>query len=377
MTNQLSVSRNFSNNADMYFKYNGRATKISRTSLIKKVRNMTFYDYFKWFVENEKEGKISDVTAEKYYNSAENIKQIAPTMHLIDLENNRSNLQYLLDCYGETHQHATVKDFKFHVCAGLQYAADDGYIQGYAKTGLVINSVEATWTPKQKADKKNQVKTFNATQFNKFKSYVDFKLDELLNEKPVFEGKDGSIRQTSMSDQTKLMIISVGIHTGARFAEILGFKFSDVTPTGINIDKTWNYRGTQGGFRNTKNFGSIRTATIDDTLFDLLERYNDFKNRNDIPNDSDIPLLNENKRIHDSVINNFLNRVEKKLGLPLLTMHKLRHSYASYLLYQDVPAQIVAKQLGHHSTEMLYRVYGHILQEKQRMADEKIRGLLS
>lgn len=375
MQDQLSVSKRFSNNADMYFKYNGRCTRISRTVLVKKVRKMTFYDYFNWFIQNEKEGKIADVTLDKYYMSGKNIKEIAPTMLLTDLENNRSNMQYLLDGYGENHQYTTVKDFKIHVCASLQYATDDGYIQGYAKTGLIINSVEETWTPEQKAAKKNKIKSFNATQFNKFKSYVDFKLDELLGGKPIYGGKDGSVKKLSMSDQTKLMIISVGIHTGARFGEILGFKFSDVTNAGININKTWNYHRT-GGFRNTKNLGSIRNLMIDDTLYNLLIRYNKFKNKNDIPNDSNRPLLNENTRIHDSVINEFLNKVEKKLGLPLLTMHKLRHSYASYLLYQDVPAQIVAKQLGHSSTEMLFRVYGHILEEKERMAEDRIKGLL-
>lgn len=379
MTNQLSVSRRFSNNSEMYYKnVDGETRRISRKTLVEKIRAMTFYDYYKWFIANEKEGKIRGVTLDKYLMTLKWIKKIAPDMLLIDLENNRQNLQFILDEYGKTHQKQTTMDFRTQICAGLGFAADDGYIMGYAKTGVVIHSVESTWTPEEIAANQQKVKSFSATQFNKFKSYVDFKLDAMLDEDPIYHGEDYTkSTKPGISYQMYYMLFAVLIHTGTRFAEAIGFEYSDVSPNGVNISKTWNYRNSKGYFQKTKNNSSIRIVTIDPTLYRLLKRYNDFKDRNGIPNSPDAPLLYEDKRIFNSTVNNLLNGVERHLRVPELTAHKLRHSYASYLLYQDIPAQVVAKQLGHSDTNMLFKVYAHILEEKKRASDEKIKGLLS
>lgn len=382
MQNQLSVSRRFANNAEMYYRAeDGSTRKISRQNLIKKVRGMTFYDYYKWFIATEKEGKVRGVTLDKYLASLEQIKKIAPDMLLIDLENNRQNLQFILDSYGRTHQRLTVMDFRTQIGAGLGFAVDDGYIRGYAKTGIVIHSVEETWTPEQRAAVKQKVKSFSATQFNKFKSYIDFKLDAMLDQEPIYHGEDytksAKGRGQSSSYQMYYMLYAVLIHTGARFAEALGFRYTDVEHDYLNISKTWNYRKPEGEFQNTKNVGSIRHITIDETLYSLLKKYYQFKEKYDIPNDPDKPLINEGVRIFNSTVNNQLELIENHLRLPRLTAHKLRHSYASYLLYQDIQPQIVARQLGHTDTSMLFKVYAHILEEKKRASDEKIKGLLS
>jgi len=382
MQNQLSVSRRFSNNVEMFYRgTDGKTRKISRKGLIEKVRNMTFYDYYKWFIANEKEGKIRGVTLDKYLMTLKWINEIAPDMLLIDLESNRQNLQFLLDEYGKTHQRATTMDFRTQLGAGLGFAVDDGYIHSYAKTGITIHSIEDTWTPEQIAAQKQQIKSFSATQFNKFKSYVDFKLDAMLDQEPIYHGEDYTRSEkgmnTSTSYQLYYMLFAVLIHTGVRYGEAMGFEYSDITPGDINISKTWKYRSTVGCFQPTKNRSSIRLVTIDNTLYELLKKYYQFKEKYGIPNDPDRPLLNENVRIFNSTVNNLLASVEKHLGLPRLTAHKLRHSYASYLLYQDIPAQIVAKQLGHTDTSMLFKVYAHILEEKKRASDEKIKGLLA
>lgn len=47
------------------------------------------------------------------------------------------------------------------------------------------------------------------------------------------------------------------------------------------------------------------------------------------------------------------------------TFHDLRHYYASVLLAQNVPERYAMKLLGHSTPDMLRRVYGHIMADKE------------
>ena len=46
----------------------------------------------------------------------------------------------------------------------------------------------------------------------------------------------------------------------------------------------------------------------------------------------------------------------------------LRHIFGSYLLNSGVDAIMIAEFMGHSSTDMLYKRYGHFTDEKRREA---------
>ena len=46
----------------------------------------------------------------------------------------------------------------------------------------------------------------------------------------------------------------------------------------------------------------------------------------------------------------------------------LRHCFGSYLLNSGVDAIMIAEFMGHSSTDMLYKRYGHFTDEKRREA---------
>ncbi len=49
------------------------------------------------------------------------------------------------------------------------------------------------------------------------------------------------------------------------------------------------------------------------------------------------------------------------MGAKHIRLHDMRHSFASILLNQGVSAEKVAHWLGHASTRLVHRVYGHLL----------------
>ena len=62
----------------------------------------------------------------------------------------------------------------------------------------------------------------------------------------------------------------------------------------------------------------------------------------------------------------------KRLGLPHVRFHDLRHGAASLLLSQGVPLRLVSEQLGHSSIAITGDVYSHIDREQKRAAADAL-----
>lgn len=61
-------------------------------------------------------------------------------------------------------------------------------------------------------------------------------------------------------------------------------------------------------------------------------------------------------------------RLLDKAGLPRMRFHDLRHSCASLLLVQGVPARVVMETLGYSNISITMDTYTHVLPELQRQA---------
>ena len=67
--------------------------------------------------------------------------------------------------------------------------------------------------------------------------------------------------------------------------------------------------------------------------------------------ESDWPIfVPHNKRVFNSTVNGLLEKYCYKLDIPTISVHGLRHTHASLLLYEGVSVASVAKRLGHANT---------------------------
>lgn len=327
----------------------------------KTVSRMKFCNYVTWFKENYKVGHIRAVTLQKWDILADNIRNLAPDLHLKDLENNRLALQWLIDQYGKTHRRQSTMDFKTMIVHSLRYAVEDGYIEGVKTKNITINSVEKTWDHEKLQQVVNQKKFLEMGEFNKLKSFVDFKLEEMLDQGPIISPGNYTHKK-QITEQTYYMIISVGIHTGMRYAEVIGLTKDDITPNKIDINKAWDYKnGT--GFALTKNDSSIRKVDIDSTLYNLLIKYSKFCDENDLSRDELPLMIDPDTRIYNATVNEKLYKILDKLNIPRVSYHKLRHTYVSIMLSNGIQMNYIAKQVGHSNTNMINKVYGHLQKE--------------
>lgn len=146
--------------------------------------------------------------------------------------------------------------------------------------------------------------------------------------------------------------------TGMRFSEAMALtpKDFDFSHQSLSISKTWNYKGN-GGFLYTKNKSSVRKIKIDwQTVVQFSELLKG------LPEDEPI-FVKDNKKVYNSTVNDILERHCKKLKLPVISIHGLRHTHASILLFAGVSIGSVARRLGHASITTTQKTYLHIIHE--------------
>lgn len=69
------------------------------------------------------------------------------------------------------------------------------------------------------------------------------------------------------------------------------------------------------------------------------------------------------------------SRLARSLGLPAgTTMHTLRHTHATMLLYSGVPVETIRQRLGHADVATTLRLYAHALEGADRAAAEPGRA---
>ena len=156
-----------------------------------------------------------------------------------------------------------------------------------------------------------------------------------------------------------------------RFSEALAITPNDFdfSKQSLSINKTWDYKGNCG-FMPTKNQSSVRRIQID---WQLIIQFSTLVK--DLPEDE--PIFVSGK-VYNSTVNDILTRHCKKAGIPIISIHGLRHTHASLLLFAGVSIASVAQRLGHSSMTTTQKTYLHIIQElENKDVDLVMRSLSS
>lgn len=305
----------------------------------KRYSTKLFYKYYMQWIRLYKEGAIRPVTLEKYYLTYRMLRKLAPDLHLNELD--RRAYQAILNKYALTHERKTVMDFHHHLKASLVDAVDDGIIERDPSRRVII-----------KGQKQSSKKT-------KFLSL--YQLQQLLRQLDL---------GPKISWDWFILLVS---KTGLRYAEALALTPKDFNfqKSEITINKSWDYKSKVGHFQPTKNKSSNRVVIID------WRTANQFKPLI-AELDPDQPIfVPEHKRVFNSTINFKLNQYCRRAGIPVISIHGLRHTHASLLLFEGVSIASVAKRLGHANTITTQQTYLHIIQELENKDNDKVMQHLS
>ena len=92
---------------------------------------------------------------------------------------------------------------------------------------------------------------------------------------------------------------------------------------------------------------------------------------------SDKPIFVKDGKVYNSTVNDILVRYCKKLNIPVISVHGLRHTHASILLYAGVSIASVARRLGHASMTTTQKTYLHVIQELENQDIDLVMRSLS
>lgn len=298
----------------------------------KKYLSKPFYKYFGDWIELYKVGAVKEITLNKYYLTYSRLKEIAPDLKLSDL--NRNTYQNIINQYAETHERQTTMDFHHQLKSSILDALDDGLIKINPTRKIVIKGKNPT-IKKQKFLNQNE-------------------LQLLLNQLDL--GSD-------LNWDWFILLIS---KTGLRFAEALALTPNDFDFKNqvISINKTWNYKTRNGMFQETKNKSSHRKIKVDWRISTQF-----YQLCNDLDQDKPIFI---NGRVFNSTVNDRLAVLCKKANIPVISIHGLRHTHASLLIFANVSIASIAKRLGHSSMTTTQDTYLHIIKELENQDNDKI-----
>lgn len=182
--------------------------------------------------------------------------------------------------------------------------------------------------------------------------------------------------------------IILALYCGLRKGEILGLRFSDfdIENETVTIERQLvseavldedgktvkEYRLV---FREPKSETSNRTLKIPPIILVELEkrrkrieyernRYGEGYEDNNL-----ISCQNNGKPHYLASLNNELNRICKLAELPHITVHGLRHMYATILLERGVTLAKISALLGHSSINTTFDFYADVMEENEKIME--------
>lgn len=166
-------------------------------------------------------------------------------------------------------------------------------------------------------------------------------------------------------------LISFAVLSGLRRGELAGLRWEDVNfaDCTITIQQTGNYVPGEGIFTDTpKTRKSSRPLKLSRVAFLLLHDYKLWQEEQkeafgDAWKDQDgrVFTSDDGAPLMPDSITTWFRKFIKRSGLPKVTLHGLRHTYASLMIADGVPLVAVSKQLGHAQPSTTANIYAHAI----------------
>ena len=281
-------------------------------------KDALFYNYYTQWIEVYKKDAIREATMAKYRMTQKWVEKLAPELKVCELT--RTAYQKILNDYAKEHERQTTLDFHHQLKGAVMDAVDEGLIERDPTRKAIIKGK----TPREK----------------KIKYLNQFELHTLI--------ADLDIKEEPNWDWFILLVAK----TGMRFSEALAItpKDFDFGRQTLSISKTWDYKG-KGGFLPTKNKSSVRKIQID---WQIVVKFSELIKG--LPEDE--PIFVGEEKIYNSTVNDALTRHCKACGISEISIHGLRHTHASLLLFAGVSIASVARRLGQASMTTTQKTFG-------------------
>lgn len=174
--------------------------------------------------------------------------------------------------------------------------------------------------------------------------------------------------------------IYISLTTGLRIGEICGLKWSDIDVVNgtITVRRTieriyiidGENKHTELIVNTPKTKNSCRDIPMCKELMAIV------KPLKKVVNDDFYVLTNEEKPTEPRTYRNYYHRLMKRLGIPRLKYHGLRHSFATRCIESNCDYKTVSVLLGHANITTTLNLYVHPnMEQKKRCISKMLKSL--
>lgn len=272
------------------------------------------------------EPTIKHNTRNKYIVSINRLKKYdIANMKLKDI-----NIEQLQKHYNEL---STIYSFS---TIKVTHSLINGALSKAEELNLIIKNVSRNIKlPKTDINKPKKIKALTDEQFNLFMS--------------------------NLSKRSNYYIFALFISTtGLRPGEAMALNRSDICFSKKNVVVNKTFLRDQRIIQNsTKTLSSNRVVPVPYEMIKLMKLY--FLKQKYKENHSPIFQTMTGSRFDIGNIRRQFKIIGNDIGCPWITIHTLRHTYASRLFKEGVNVKIISKLLGHKDVTTTYNIYVHFI----------------
>ncbi|MCB5046931.1 site-specific integrase [Streptococcus mutans] len=308
-------------------------------------RYTSLYDWYQtWYdLKIRPKNKLSKVTKKNYQTYGKTIKKLFGDRAIVDIKS--TEYQRIMNIYGETVGYDYLSRINSTIRKTIQLAQSDKIVLDDFTSNVELFA--------GKEAQKNEEKYIHSVEdYHRLVNYLEKKLDY----------------ETTVIYHVLYIIAK----TGMRYGEAIGITDNDLKLEDHYLYTHRRYNTTTWGWTKAKNDTSIRAVPIDNKTIEIITELR----KEQIRVNAILERTNKEKFLffhygleHDipsvATANKTLKNILNELNIqPVITTKGLRHTYGSYLLYNNVDMGVVAKILGHKDIQMLIKVYGHTMTER-------------
>ena len=178
-------------------------------------------------------------------------------------------------------------------------------------------------------------------------------------------------------------VFLLALQTGMRCGELMALSWSDINwaQQVINVSRTMYFNEIIGEFeeKTTKTEKGEREIPLTNTAMQILieqKRARDNRSLVSMKHGNHVFLNKDGNPTKPQVYNRSLTALSKKLNIPNITMHCLRHTFATRCIEAGMKPKVLQEILGHADIAMTMNLYVHVTGDEKKNEMEKLANYI-
>ena len=171
--------------------------------------------------------------------------------------------------------------------------------------------------------------------------------------------------------------------TGMRRSELLGLRWHDLNAkrARLSINRGLVSVGYELRESRGKTANARRTIDLDATTIDVLQGWRALQTaeRRAVGREDSDQMFTaaSGEPIHPHAMSQTFDRIVRRAGVPIISLHELRHTHGSLLIEAGVPVKVVTERLGHAKEVFTMETYQHVMPGMQADAARTFEAIMA